>query len=104
MAQYQLRLFFDPGAGTCLWAGNDAARERFGYAVDASTLPMSMNTGRRVLYLCAWYDTSINWEYPPDPSPWDDAEWERFRAEVRRVLMALREQLGPEFDIVDESD
>jgi hypothetical protein len=101
--KYQLRYFFDPGAGICLWSANDAARERFDYPVDASKLSLPENTWRRLLYLCRWYDTSIDWSYPPDPSPWDQAERQRFKAEAQRVLSLLRQELGPEFEIVDES-
>src|SRR5262245_57775752 len=101
MPTYRLRYFFDPGAG-CLWSGNDAARDRFGYAIDASSLALPENTWRRVAYLCSWYDTSIDWNDPPN-SPWDAAERERFNSEAQRVLALLREQLGPEFEVVDES-
>jgi hypothetical protein len=100
---YLLRYFFDPGAGICLWAGNDDARERFDYAIDASTLPFPENTWRRVIHLCSWYDTSIDWNYPPGSSPWNTEEFERFHAAAQKLLALLREQLGPEFEIVDAS-
>jgi hypothetical protein len=103
MPAYQLRYFFDPGAGICLWSGNDAAEARYGYPIDARSLPLPENTWRRVWYLCSWYDTSIDWNYPPDPSPWDAAERERFNNEAQPMLAQLRKQLGPEFEIVDES-
>lgn len=103
MAKYRLRYFFDPGADICLWSSNDAANQEFGYAVDARTLPLPENTWRRVTYINAWWDTGIDWNYPPDPSPWDDEERQRFNAEARKLLALLREQLGPEFEIEDES-
>jgi hypothetical protein len=73
MATNRLRNFFDPGGGICLWSANDAARERFGYPVEARSLPLTENTWRRVAYLCAWYDTSIDWRYPPHASPWEES-------------------------------
>jgi hypothetical protein len=103
MAKYRLRYYFDAGAGVCLWAANDAARERFGYPIDAKELPLPENTWRRVLHLCYWYDTCIDWAYPPDPSPWDAAERDRFCADAQKSLAILREQLRPEFEIVDDS-
>lgn len=103
MAKYQLRYSFDPGAGVCLWAANDAARERFDYPVDAQDLPLPENTRRRVWYICAWFDTCIDWDYPPLPSPWSREERERFNAEAQGLLTLLREQLGPEFEVIDES-
>jgi len=103
MPVYRLRYFFDPGAGICLWAGNDAAESRFGSAIDPQSLPLPENTWRRVAYLCAWYDTRIDWSYPPNPSTWDFAEEERFKSEAQRLLALLREQLGQEFEIEDKS-
>jgi len=101
--KYRLRYFFDPGSDICLWAANDAARVRFGYPIGAKDMPIPENTWRRVLCLCRWYDTSIDWNYPPDPSPWDEAERARFNAEAQKLLMLLRDQLGPEYEIIDES-
>jgi hypothetical protein len=104
MARYRLRYFFDPGADICFWAANDAARERFGYPINARELPLTENTWRRLSFLTAWYDTSIDWDYPPDPSPWDDAERERFNREAQRLLAVVREELGSDFEVVDESE
>jgi hypothetical protein len=103
MAKYRLRYFFDPGADICLWASNEAARQEFGYPVEARRLPLPENTWRRVTYLSAWYDTSLDWDYPPDPSPWDETERQRFNSEAQRMLATLREQLGSDFEIQDES-
>jgi len=103
MAKYHLRYFFDPGASICLWSSNDAARQKFDYAVNASDLPLPENTQRRLVYLAAWYDTSIDWNYPPDPSPWDEAERQRFNTEAQKWLATLREELGPDFEIEDQS-
>jgi hypothetical protein len=104
MPKYRLRYFFDPGAGICLWTANEDAERRFGYAVDASKLPLLENTWRRVLHLCHWYDTSIDWNHPPDPSPWDAIECKRFNDEAQKLLAELRGQLGPDFELVDESE
>lgn len=103
MAKYILRYFFDAGAGICLWANNDAARERFGYPIDLRDLSLSENTWRRANYIMSWYDTSINWEYPPDPSPWDESEMKEFDAVAQAMLARLRRELGPDFEIIDES-
>ena len=60
--------------------------------VDARDLPRPENTQRRLVYLAAWYDTSIDWNDPPDPSPWDEAERQRFNTEAQEWLATLREQ------------
>ena len=103
MAKHHLRYFFDPRAGICLWSSNDAARQTFDYPFDARDLSLPETTQRRLLFFAAWYDTSIDWNYPPDPSPWDEAERQRFNTEVQRRLATLRVQLGPDFEIEDQS-
>lgn len=103
MSVYRLRFFFDPGSGICLWAANDATRDKWDYPVDAELLPLPENTWRFARHLCCWYDTSIDWTYPPDPSPWEDSERDRFNVAAQRFLEVLRNQLGPDFEVVDES-
>ncbi len=103
MARYRLRFFFDPGAGICFWAANDAACECFDYPIDARNLPLAENTWRRIYFLTSWYDTSIDWNYPPNPSPWDNDERERFNREAQKLLVVVREELGSDFEVVDES-
>ncbi|HEY9681465.1 MAG TPA: hypothetical protein V6C86_07785 [Oculatellaceae cyanobacterium] len=103
MTKYKLRYFFDPGTCICLWTANDRAHEKFGYPVDISKLPLCENTQRRVIYIAAWYDTSIDWSYPADPSPWDVDERRLFNAAAQKLFDKLRTELGDEFELVDES-
>lgn len=103
MAEYRFRYFFDPGGDICLWGADEITKERFGYACDLRSLPLRENTWRRGYYIMAWYDTSIDWTYPPDPLPWDDAEESRFNAAAQAFLDTLRRELGPDFEIIDES-
>jgi hypothetical protein len=74
----------------------------YGYAVETEKLPLSENSRYKLKHLCAWYATSIDWDYPPGPSPWDGQERARFAAEVARFLPRLREELGPDYEVVDE--
>jgi len=99
--RYSLRYFFDPGAGTCLWAGDAATEARYGLAVMVHDLPVSPET--RVLCddVVAWFDTRIDWGDPGGPSQWDDAEAARFDATAARLLVALRADLEPGFAIAD---
>lgn len=99
---YQFRYFFDHGSGICLWAANDATREKYSYAIDHWELPISENTKRKIDYLIAWHATGLDWSYPPDPSPWPEEEFERFKRETAAFLSVLRKELGDEFEIVDE--
>ncbi|HZX30097.1 MAG TPA: hypothetical protein VFF03_01980 [Rhodocyclaceae bacterium] len=103
MARYVFRYFFDPGSSICLWSANDETRAKFDYPVELTGLELPENLLRRALYVMAWYDTSIDWSYPPNPSPWSSAERSRFREASQELLSLLRQHLGPEFEIHDES-
>ncbi len=103
MCRYIFRYFFDPGSGICLWSDNDAARERFNYPAELSDLVLSENLLRQAIHLIVWYDTSLDWSYPPNPSPWSKSEGIRFHDASQNLLSMLRQELGPEFEIRDES-
>jgi hypothetical protein len=100
-ATYRVRFSFDAGAGICLWAANDATRERYGYAIDAASLPIPESLGQRLVALIADYDSSVNWDYPPDPGPWDPPRESQFQEHATQVLALLRETLGAEYEVVD---
>ncbi|MFG2942533.1 hypothetical protein [Streptomyces sp. NPDC048282] len=53
--------------------------------------------------MSAWCQSSIDWAYPPDPSPWSDEEREALRRRARAALAALREELGEGRQVRDES-
>jgi hypothetical protein len=101
-ARFLVRVMFEWGGG-CLWCGNNAARERFDVGPIEDRLPLTPGTLRRLQDLSAWHDGGLNWDYPPDPSPWSAAGRERFEQAAGEVLSALRAELGPEFEIVYEA-
>jgi hypothetical protein len=45
----------------------------------------------------------LDWSYPPNPSPWSEQERARFNDAAQSLLSNFRQQLGPFFDIRDES-
>ncbi|MFE1754998.1 hypothetical protein ACFW88_31425 [Streptomyces anandii] len=95
------RFFFDAGSGTVLWAGAED-QEAWGYAVDLDRLPISHDLRDGLSSLTARYDTSLNWDCPPDPGPWREAECQDFNEAVRQALGRLRAELGPAWRIYDE--
>ena len=100
--QYSLRYFSDWG-GPCLWANNDAARSRFGIGgVNFDDLPVSDATKRSAEELVAWHVQSLNKDYPPDPSPWRQEECDRFNHASQQLLHTVRNELGADYDVVDE--
>jgi hypothetical protein len=102
--KYRLRFFCEWRDG-CLWPGNDAAYEAFDLGpydvLDPCPLPLSDDTLRRCQELVAWHDTSLNWDYPPDPGPWRQAECDRFNEAVKCLVAALRTELGERFEVVN---
>jgi hypothetical protein len=99
----KLRYFFDPGSGVCLWAGDDEARKAFGYPVELKQLPLSEEIVALGQQLIAQFDTSIDSDYPPNPSPWSDAEKQSFRAASQNLYVRLSSELGTRFEIIDET-
>lgn len=95
------RFFFDAGSGTLLWAAPEDQAE-WDYPIDLNRLPVGPELRAELVALADRYDTSLNWDYPPDPGPWSAEEDRLFNAEVRRVLARLRAELGPEWEIHDE--
>jgi hypothetical protein len=103
-SKYVLRFFFEWGGG-CLWAGNDAARRDLDYGPydydEPCPLPLSPATIARCRWMAEWHDTALNWEYPPDPGPWDPAESARFDDAANSLLNDIRRELGPDYFVAD---
>ncbi|GAA2690435.1 hypothetical protein [Streptomyces lunalinharesii] len=91
--------FFDAGSGTALWSMTAQDREEWGYAIDPARLPISQTLRDGINSLVARYDTSLNWDYPPDPGPWRESECRQFNEEVSQILDRLRDELGPTWQI-----
>jgi hypothetical protein len=98
MATYHVKLLFEWGGGA-LWPANDAARDRFGLGPLEDVLPLTAECRDAIERLGAWHDTALDWNYPPDPSPWTDDESARFEAAVIPLLEQLRRELGPDFEV-----
>ncbi|MQS12403.1 hypothetical protein F7Q99_08905 [Streptomyces kaniharaensis] len=96
-----LRYFFEPGVvGTALWPFD--MDSPYGYPTEPGRLPVSAALAAELDELSAWFQSSIDWDYPPDPSPWSQDEKDRFNTRARAALDALRRELGPGWTVVDE--
>ncbi|WP_417532937.1 hypothetical protein [Marinobacterium stanieri] len=100
----KLCYFFDPGSGICLWANDDEARENFGYSIDLESLPLSQDLVAAGTELIEWFDTSIDWDYPPNLSPWSPVERAKFKAASSRFFARLGAELGPRYELVDRQN
>lgn len=99
---YILRFFFDAGSGTCFWSGNDAARAKYGYFIDPFTLPIDTSTIQEVIDVINAYDNTFNWDDPGSSQLVDPSMENEINASVDAMLHHVRENLGDEYDVVDE--
>ncbi|MCC5884775.1 MAG: hypothetical protein JJU25_19320 [Halomonas sp.] len=99
---YKVRLMFEWGGG-CIWCGNDAALERFDVGPIEEKISLSEATLQELDILSIWHDKALNWEYPPDPSPWSQAEFKEFEAAALAMRAKLQAELGASFEVIYES-
>ena len=97
--KYLVRLMFEWGGG-CLWCGNAATIDAFDVGPIEDRLPLSSSLLQRLKDMSAWHDSSLNWDYPPDPGPWSPDEYDRFENAVRGILAVIRAELGADFEVV----
>lgn len=99
--KYKVKFDFEWGAG-CLWPGNDACRENFGYGPyddDSNELNLSIGLIERCRELLNWHYNSINLEYPINPGLWRQDECDRFNTACRELFLMIKEELGVMFDL-----
>ncbi|MDX3233684.1 hypothetical protein [Streptomyces sp. ME19-01-6] len=100
MPPHHLRFFFEAGVSdTPLWP--DDLDSPYGFPCELERLPISPATQAELARLSEWYQSSIDWDYPPDPSPWPPEEWDLFRQRSDAALDALRRELGDEWTVED---
>ena len=103
MVKYELRLMFEWGGSDedIVWGMNEAAKEKFGgYDIKLDNLPISVGLKEELIRLHEWHDSSLNWEYPPDPSPWSAEEKAKFLEESVKAYTRLCDELGPECHVI----
>ena len=105
MARYRFRYFIDCWAGDCLWSANEEAKEKYGYPVILSKLGLSERTVKKAEEImrrayqmaCTTPDVyGVSYEF-------SDEEKAAHRKEVGELLITLRHELGPDYEIIDES-
>ena len=95
----RLRFFFEYGVDTPLWP--DEVDSPYGCPCDPDLLPITPATRDELGRLVAWYQSSLNEEYPPDPVPWPQHQRELFNQQVAGVLRVLRRELGDAWIVED---
>lgn len=103
MAKYTLHFWFE-WLGPCLWGADEETKKKFGYAVDLSILPITEELRNHLIELRDEHDESLNWEYPPDPSPWTSQQKSHFLKRTEEAYKRLCSELGEEFQIIYSVD
>ncbi|GAA2799384.1 hypothetical protein RMN57_15190 [Kitasatospora sp. CM 4170] len=94
-----LRYFYEYGVDTPLWPHD--MESPYGHPTELARLPISAALRAELSELADRYQSSLDQEYPPDPSPWPREEQDRFNARARAALVALRRELGPGWTVDD---
>ncbi|MFF3113995.1 hypothetical protein ACFVSN_33005 [Kitasatospora sp. NPDC057904] len=95
----RLRYFFEAGVDVPLWP--DDVDSPYGHPIELDRLPIGAALAAELGGLSDWFQSSIDWDYPPDPSPWPAEEKARFNARARAALDALRRELGAGWEVED---
>ncbi|MGB8942942.1 MAG: hypothetical protein WCD21_22265 [Streptomyces sp.] len=98
---HHLRFFFEAGVDTPLWPEDMAGP--YGYPCVLERLPITPALRTELARLSQRYQSSIDWDYPPNPSPWSDEELQLFKQQAHAALEALRRELGTGWTVRDES-
>ncbi|MFI8878876.1 hypothetical protein [Streptomyces sp. NPDC055243] len=98
---HYLRFFFEIGVDTPLWP--EDMDSSYGYPCELDRLPISPEIRAELARLSKWYQSSIDWDYPPNPSPWSDEEQQLFKQQAQAALGTLRRELGAGWVVRDES-
>lgn len=102
MATNEMKFWFEHGGG-CLWAANTATVDKYGYGVDYELLPIADDLRLKLADMDEEYRSYLNWEYPPDPSPWTPEQKARFIKKAELVFAELRQELGNDYLLRDNS-
>jgi len=98
---FEMTFDFEWSAGVFLWMYSPEDEARWGgNPVDLRALPISEGLREDLRRLGQWHDTALNWDDPMAPSPWRQAECNRFNRAVTEAVQRLRDELGPDWDVV----
>ncbi|MDE6031309.1 MAG: hypothetical protein K2G32_06800 [Oscillospiraceae bacterium] len=104
MAKYKFAFWFEWGNSkkdcNCLWSQDDVTKDKYGYNVDISELPVSEDLIKLLFDLGMEHDESLDWSDPGGPSPWTDEQEQDFAARKAEARRRLQEELGSEYEIL----
>jgi len=96
--KYHLKFWFEHG-GICIWGANEKAKNKYGYAIEQKDLPISAGLIRELNDLEDKYVTFLDWEYPPNPSPWSEEQKHDFLNRATIAYEKLKAELGTDYEV-----
>ena len=89
-----LRFFFNYGEiYTCIW--NDEPTDKYyGCPMYLDELPLSDGLRADIVQMCEEFQSSLDWDYPPDPSPWTQEHMQDFVARSKEAYNRVVAELG----------
>lgn len=99
--KYIVRFWFEHG-GICLWSVNKKAHAKYDYAIENNELPISLELVKKLNELEDEYHSYLDWDYPPNPSPWTQEHKQDFINRATDVYNVLCEELGNEYKVIND--
>ena len=98
---YEVNFYFEWGlVGHCIWCGNESAYSRFGAGpIDFDKFGFSEKLKEILTELSNEYQSALNWDYPPDPSPWNEEQKENFLYRAENAYKQIVDELGSNFKV-----
>jgi hypothetical protein len=98
---YRFRFFFDFG-GCCVWGNDVNIPEENGCGLPIEKLPLSKELLAHLNELMGEFETSIDWDYPPNPSPWTTEQRIDFLNRATAAYERLKTELGEDYEVINE--
>jgi hypothetical protein len=98
LTDYKLKYWFEHG-GICVWGVNEAAKEKYGYAIKTASLPISDSLIETLNKLEEEFHSYLDWEYPPNPSPWTEEHKLDFISRATKAYEKLCFELGEAYAV-----
>jgi hypothetical protein len=91
MTTVTIRFCWEWGATSPFWPADDAAVSKYGHGeIAPEKLGLPVDLAEVLAVTAEWHDTSLNWDYPPDPGPWRQQKYDRFNAKSRLLFEQCR--------------
>lgn len=103
LAKYMIKYWFEHG-GTCLWSVSENAKSLFGYPIENNKLPISKDLINELYLLEDEYKGYLDWEYPLNPSPWNQVQKNNFKKRANIAYNRLLLELGDDYEVINEVD